>query len=145
MRRPAKTGHQPLRGIEQGGGLVVPTLRDCHARSIRAVSEDTRRLASKARKEGLSLEEMSGGTFTISNLGMFGIDHFEAIINPPQAAILAVGAALERPVVRSGQVVPGTTMSCTLSCDHRVIDGAMAAEFLQTLQYVLEHPAICLV
>ncbi|MDP6154145.1 MAG: 2-oxo acid dehydrogenase subunit E2, partial [Phycisphaeraceae bacterium] len=79
--------------------------------------------------------------FTISNLGMLGVDHFEAIINPPQGAILAVGAALEKPVVRDGRITVGHEMTSTMSCDHRVIDGAMAAEFLQTLKQLLESPA----
>ena len=88
---------------------------------------------------------MGGGTFTISNLGMLGVEHFEAIINPPQAAILAVGSTIEKPVVRNGQVVVGLEMSCTLSADHRVVDGAIAAAFLQTIKRVLETPAAMLV
>ncbi len=88
---------------------------------------------------------MSDATFTISNLGMFGVDHFEAIINPPQVAILAVGAAIEKPVVREGKIVVGSEMTCTLSADHRVVDGAMAAQYLQTLKQMLENPAVLLV
>ena len=130
---------------DQGGGLVVPTLRDTPNLSLRQISAATRALAQKARSGSLTPEEMSDGTFTISNLGMLGVDHFEAIINPPQAAILAVGAAMQKPVVRDGQVVAGREMTCTLSCDHRVIDGAQAAEFLRTLKGMLENPALMLV
>ena len=88
---------------------------------------------------------MSDSTFTISNLGMFGVTHFTAIINPPNAAILAVGAAVQRPVVRGGQVVPGHVMSMTMSSDHRIIDGAMAAQYLNTVKELLEKPATLLV
>jgi len=130
---------------DKGGGLVVPTLRDCQNKGLRQISQETRQLAEKARESGLSLEEMSDGTFTLSNLGMFGVEHFEAIINPPQAAILAVGAAIEKPVVRDGQIVVGREMSATISADHRVVDGAMAAEYLQTLQQMLENPAVLMV
>lgn len=134
---------------EKGGGLVVPTLRDVQSKGLRSISSETRTLAEKARTKGLTVEEMSDGTFTISNLGMLGVDHFEAIINPPQAAILAVGAAVKRPVVRStpqgDQLAIGTEMTLTLSADHRVIDGAMAAEYLQTLKGLMENPAALLV
>ncbi len=130
---------------EKGGGLVVPTIRDAHAKGLRAISAETRSLATKAREQGLTVEEMSDGTFTLSNLGMFQVEHFEAIINPPQAAILAVGSAVRQPVVRDGQVVAGLQMSMTLSADHRVVDGASAAQFLQTLKTTLENPAVLLV
>ena len=88
---------------------------------------------------------MADGTFTISNLGMFDVEHFEAIINPPQAAILALGSAVQKPVVRNGRVVAGTEMTATLSSDHRIVDGAMAAQFLQTLRRLLENPAVLMV
>ena len=130
---------------EKGGGLVVPTLRDAHRMSLRTISTETRRLARKARGQGLTIEEMSGGTFTVSNLGMFGVEHFEAIINPPQAAILAIGAAIEKPVVREGEVAIGWEMTLTLSGDHRVVDGATGAAFLQTLKQLIETPAAMLV
>ncbi len=126
---------------EKGGGLVVPVLRDVQNKGLRAISQETKALAEKAKTKGLSVEDMSEGTFTISNLGMMGVDHFEAIINPPQSAILAVGAALPKPVVRNNQIVIGQEMTCTISADHRVIDGAMAAEYLQTLKTLLENPA----
>ncbi|MFP4144346.1 MAG: pyruvate dehydrogenase complex dihydrolipoamide acetyltransferase [Phycisphaeraceae bacterium] len=130
---------------ERGGGLVVPVIRDVQSRGLRAISEETRRLATKAREQGLTAEEMENGTFTISNLGMYGVEHFEAIINPPQAAILAVGAAIEKPVVKDGEIVVGREMNATLSADHRVVDGAMGAEYLQTFKRLLETPAGLLV
>ena len=130
---------------EQGGGLVVPVIRDVVNKTVVDISAATKQLAGKARGGGLSIDEMSDGTFTVSNLGMFGVDHFEAIINPPQAAILAVGSALESPVVRDGQLVVGQEMACTASFDHRVVDGAMGAEFLQSLRFFLENPAAMLI
>ncbi len=130
---------------QRGGGLVVPTIRDTHLKGLRQISLETRALANKARQQGLTLEEMSDGTFTVSNLGMFGVDHFEAIINPPQAAILAVGAAIQKPVVRDDQITIGQEMAATLSADHRLVDGAMAAEWLVTLRQLLENPAVLLV
>ena len=130
---------------EKGGGLVVPVIRDVQNLSVRAIGEQTRKLAEKARDQGLSLDEMADSTFTLSNLGMFGVDQFNAIINPPNAAILAVGAALKKPVVRDDQLTIGHEMSATLSCDHRVVDGAAGAEFLRTLKNLLEHPALMLI
>ena len=130
---------------QRGGGLVVPTIRHAHLMGLRQISVETRTLASKARGQGLTLDEMSDGTFTVSNLGMYGVDHFEAIINPPQAAILAVGAATKQPTVRNGQVTVGQVMSATLSADHRVVDGAMAGQWLATLRQLLENPAVLLV
>jgi pyruvate dehydrogenase E2 component (dihydrolipoamide acetyltransferase) len=132
-------------GAERGGGLVVGVLRSPDRTSLRAISAESKRLAQKARTRGLTVEEMTGATFTISNLGMYGVEHFTAIINPPNSAILAVGAALEKPVVRNGQLAVGREMSATLSSDHRVIDGAMAAEYLATLKDLMEHPATLLV
>jgi pyruvate dehydrogenase E2 component (dihydrolipoamide acetyltransferase) len=130
---------------ERGGGLVVPVLRDVQNQGLRTISAQTKSLAEKARNTGLTPAEMDGGTFTISNLGMLGVDHFEAIINPPQVAILAVGAAIKKPVVRGDAIVIGQEMSLTLSADHRVVDGAMAAEYLATLKQLLENPAALLV
>ncbi len=130
---------------ERGGGLVVATLRNADQKSLRAISYETKLLAEKARTRGLTIEEMADATFTISNLGMFGVDHFTAIINPPNSAILAVGAALHKPVVRDGELTVGYEMSATLSLDHRVIDGAMAAQYLQTLKGLIENPATLLV
>lgn len=136
--------------MERGGGLVVATIRDADRIGLRQISADTRTLAKKAREKGLSVEEMSDSTFTISNLGMFGVEHFTAIINPPNSAILAVGAAVKKPVVRANrdgqdEIVVGHEMQMTMSSDHRVIDGAMAAEYLQTVKQLLEAPATLLV
>lgn len=129
----------------RGGGLVVATIRNADQIGLRQISTQTRQLADKARAKGLSPEEMSDSTFTISNLGMFGVSHFTAIINPPNVAILAVGAAIDRPVVKDGKVVPGKIMSMTMSSDHRVVDGAMAAAYLSTVRELLENPAALLV
>jgi pyruvate dehydrogenase E2 component (dihydrolipoamide acetyltransferase) len=131
--------------IERGGGLVVGTLRGADRLGLRQISGETRRLAERARSKGLSPEEMADSTFTISNLGMFGVDHFTAIINPPNVAILAVGAAMEKPVVKDGKIVVGHRMAMTMSSDHRVVDGAMAAQYLQTVKGMLERPATLLV
>ena len=130
---------------ERGGGLVVATIRNADQKSLRVISFESKALAEKARTRGLSMDEMSDTTFTISNLGMFGVDNFTAIINPPNSAILAVGAAIEKPVVRNHQLAIGHEMSATLSCDHRVIDGAMAAEYLQTLRQLVENPGTLIV
>jgi len=130
---------------DKGGGLVVGTVRQADQIGLRQISAESKRLGDKARAKGLAPEEMSDSTFTISNLGMFGVSHFTAIINPPNAAILAVGAAMERPVVKNGQIVVGSVMSMTMSSDHRVIDGAMAAQYLSTVKGLLEKPATLLV
>ncbi|HLO41814.1 MAG TPA: dihydrolipoamide acetyltransferase family protein [Phycisphaerales bacterium] len=129
----------------RGGGLVVATIRSADQIGLRQISSQSKQLAEKARAKGLTIEEMSDSTFTISNLGMFGVDHFTAIINPPNVAILAVGAALQKPVVRNGQLAVGTVMSMTMSSDHRVVDGAMAAAYLNTVKNLLEKPATLLV
>lgn len=135
-----------LSGAESGGGgLVVATLRDADHLGLRHISAQTRALAEKARSRGLTIDEMSDSTFTISNLGMFGVEHFTAIINPPNSAILAVGAAVKKPVVRDDQLVIGHEMQMTMSSDHRVIDGAMAASYLATVKRYLEAPATLLV
>ena len=130
---------------ERGGGLVVATLRNTDRMGLRSISLETRRLAEKARGRGLGVEDISDSTFVVSNLGMFGVEHFTAIINPPNSAILAVGAAIQKPVVRKGELTVGHEMQATLSLDHRVIDGAMAAQYLQTLKQHLENPATLLV
>jgi pyruvate dehydrogenase E2 component (dihydrolipoamide acetyltransferase) len=130
---------------ERGGGLVVAVIRNADQKGLRQISLDTRALAEKARTRGLGPEDMTGATFTISNLGMYGVDNFTAIINPPNSAIMACGAAVERPVVRNSQLCVGTEMDATLSLDHRVIDGAMAAEYLTTVRHNLENPATLLV
>lgn len=130
---------------EKGGGLVVGVVKDANLKSLRQISGEIRSLGEKARTKGLSMDEMSGATFTISNLGMFGVDNFTAIINPPNSAILACGAALEQPVVRNHQLVVGWEMAATLSLDHRVIDGAMASKYLQSLKQFVEGPTMLLV
>ena len=130
---------------ERGGGLVVGTIRNADQKSLRTISQESGYLSRKARESGLSIEEMGDTTFTISNLGMFGVEHFTAIINPPNSAILAVGAAEEKPVVRDGELAVGYEMSATLSLDHRVIDGAMAAKYLSALKELIENPASLLV
>ena len=130
---------------ERGGGLVVGVIRNADQKSLRVISAEAKYLAGKAREKGLTLEEMSDSTFTISNLGMFGVDHFTAIINPPNSAILAVGGAIQKPVVREGVLTIGHEMSATLSSDHRVIDGAMAAQYLVSMRQYIENPAALLV
>jgi pyruvate dehydrogenase E2 component (dihydrolipoamide acetyltransferase) len=128
-----------------GRGVRVETLRNADAMGLRQISAQTKALSEKARTKGLAPSEMSDSTFTISNLGMFGVSHFNAIINPPNVAILAVGAAIEKPVVRNGKVEPGLVMTMTMSSDHRVVDGAMAAQYLGTIKNYLEKPATLLV
>lgn len=130
---------------EKGGGLVVATIRDTQNKGLRQISQEIKALAQKARKTGLTVEEMSDATITLSNLGMYGVTSFNAIINPPNAAIVAVGAAQERAVVREGELTIGHEMTATLSGDHRVIDGAAGAEYLQTLKGLIENPAALLV
>ncbi len=123
-------------------GLVTPTIRDADEKSLIAISSESRSLAEKARNKNLMPEDYGGSTFTVSNLGMYGIDHFTAVINPPEAGILACGAVKEVPVVEDGELTVGTRMKVTLSCDHRAVDGAMGAEFLDKVKYLLEHPVL---
>ena len=126
-------------------GLVTPVLRNADRKSVVGISREVRDLAQKAKNKKLTPEEMSNGTFSISNLGMFGIDSFSAVINPPEGAILAVGQVRAEPVVRGEQIVPGKKLAMTLSCDHRVIDGAVGARYLAELRKLLEHPTQILV
>jgi pyruvate dehydrogenase E2 component (dihydrolipoamide acetyltransferase) len=121
-------------------GLVVPTVFDADRRTLGEIARDTRALAGKVREGTITPPELSGATFTVSNLGMYGVREFVAVINPPQAAILSVGAVEERPVVRDGAVVPGRRMSVALACDHRILYGADAAEFLARVRALLEAP-----
>ncbi len=125
-------------------GLITPIIRHADFKNLGQLSSEMRVLASKAKAGKLMREEYTGGSFTVSNMGMFGISEFVAIINPPQAAILAVGGIEDRAVVKEGQIVPGKTMRVTLSADHRVLDGADAAKFLKTLQKYLENPSLLL-
>lgn len=121
-------------------GLMTPVIRNADKKNLRQIGTETRELAGLARDRKLQPEQMEGSTFTISNLGMFGIEEFTAIINPPNACILAVGAIRNVPIVKDGEVVPGHMMKVTLSSDHRIVDGAKAAEFLTTLRQLLENP-----
>lgn len=126
-------------------GLITPIIFHADYRKLGEISTKIRALVTRANKNELEPHEYMGGSFTISNLGMFGVDQFQAIINPPQSAILAIGGAVAKPVVKDGAVQPGLVMNLTLSCDHRVIDGANAAKFLETLKQLLQAPAIVLV
>jgi pyruvate dehydrogenase E2 component (dihydrolipoamide acetyltransferase) len=126
-------------------GLVTPVIRDAQKRSLREISEAVKDLATRARGKKLKPEEYVGGTITVSNLGSYGIETFSAIINPPQAAILAVGAIVKKPVVGpNDQIVAGQRMSITLSADHRVIDGAVGATYLGELRRLIEQPTLML-
>lgn len=127
------------------GGLVTPVVRSANLKSMRDVSAEVKVLAEKARAGKLAPEEYQGGSFTISNLGMYGIKQFSAIINPPQACILAVGAGEARPVVKEGELAVATVMSCTLSADHRAVDGAVGARFLEAFKAFIEDPLKLLV
>ncbi len=125
-------------------GLVVPVLPFTDQMSLTQIGAKVKDLAGRARNKKLTPQEMSGSTFTVSNLGMFGIQEFTSIINQPNSAILSVGAIVEKPVVKNGQIVVGNTMKVTLACDHRTVDGATGAQFLQTLQQYLENPVTML-
>ena len=126
-------------------GLLVPVIRYADTKSLSHISAETKEFASKAKNKELQPKDWEGSTFTISNLGMFGIDEFTAIINTPDACILAVGGINQVPVVKNGEIVPGNTMKLTLSCDHRLVDGASGAAFLNTLKGLLEEPVRLLV
>lgn len=126
-------------------GLITPIVRDANLKGVADISQEVRELAKRARDRKLQPDEYTGSTFSISNLGMFGIEEFTAIINPPEAAILAVGAAEDKVVVEDGEMVVRPRMKVTMSCDHRVIDGATGAKFLQTLKSYLEEPTMMLV
>ena len=125
-------------------GLITPVIRGANLKGFLEISAEIKDLASKAKAKKLQPEEYTGATFSISNLGMFGIKEFTAIINPPEAGILAVGGAAPTPVVRNGEIVVRSIMHVTMSCDHRVIDGATGAKFLQTFKQMLEQPALML-
>ncbi len=126
------------------GGLITPVIKNAHAKGIAQISAEVRELAGRAREKKLMPDEYTGSTFTVSNLGMLGIHEFTAIINPPESGILAVGGIVETPVVVDGEVTVRPRMRITMSCDHRVIDGAQGARFLQTLQGMLEEPTAIL-
>jgi len=126
-------------------GLITPVLRDCDVKPLAQIAVEARDLAERARGGKLRAQEFSGATFSVSNLGMYDVEEFSAIINPPEGAILAVGSVLEKPVVESGQLRVGRRMKMTISCDHRVMDGAMGARFLQDVKRLLEEPLRLLV
>src|SRR5215813_9856607 len=121
-------------------GLITPVIRDADQKSLGTIAAEARELAERARRKALKPEEYAGGSITVSNLGMFGVDSFIAVINPPQASIVAVGAVAEKPVVREGKVVVRKMMSATFSGDHRIVDGALGAQYLQELKALLEQP-----
>ena len=125
-------------------GLVVPVVRGAERLSLAEIAAIRADLVERARDQKLKAEDMSGGTFTISNLGMFGVESFTAVLNPPQAAILAVGATEDRPVARDGELVVRPTMTMTLTVDHRAVDGAPAADFLRTVKAMVELPGLAL-
>ena len=127
------------------GGLITPIIRNADQKSLSMISSEMKDLAGRAKAGKLAPEEFQGGGFSISNLGMYGIKNFNAIVNPPQGCILAIGAGTERAVVHKGQIVPATVMDATLSCDHRVVDGAVGAEFLAAFKRFVEHPVTMLV
>jgi pyruvate dehydrogenase E2 component (dihydrolipoamide acetyltransferase) len=126
-------------------GLITPVVRGANRKGIAEISKEIKELAGRAREKKLQPEEYTGATFSISNLGMFGIKEFTAIINPPEAGILAIGGAAPSAVVRDGEIVIRSIMSVTMSCDHRAIDGATGAKFLQTFKQMLENPIMMLV
>ncbi|MFZ0959438.1 MAG: dihydrolipoamide acetyltransferase family protein [Terriglobia bacterium] len=132
--------HLGMAVATDGGGLITPVLRNADTKSLAEVSRESKELAARARTRKLAPEEYAGSTFSISNLGMMGIDEFSAVINPPEGAILAVGAVAEKPVVVDGRVEAGLRCRLTLSCDHRVVDGATGAKFLQSLKQIIENP-----
>ena len=126
-------------------GLITPVIKDAHTKSVFTISTEAKALGKRAKEKKLTPAEYTGGTFCVSNLGMMGITKFSAIINPPNAGILAVGTTVMKPVVKNGQIVVGNTMTLTLSCDHRVVDGAVGAQFLAALKQLIESPALLLV
>lgn len=126
------------------GGLITPVVRGADMKGLRQISDETKDLARRAQEGKLAPEEYAGGTFSISNMGMMGVKSFDAVINPPQAAILAVGAGEQRPVVKNGELTVATVMTVTLSCDHRAIDGAVGAEYIAAVKMFLEQPSAML-
>jgi len=131
--------------VSTDSGLITPIVRDAGGKSLSQISAEIAELAERARASQLRPEEYQGGSFSISNLGMYGVDEFSAIINPPQAAILAVGAAQSQPVVENGELKAGMVMHCTLSVDHRAIDGALAAKWLSAFRHAIEAPLSLLI
>jgi len=126
-------------------GLVVPVVKFADNKSLSQISAEVKEFGVKAKAKKLQLDEMQGNTFTVSNLGMFGIEEFTSIINAPESCILAVGAIKQTPVVKNGEIVPGNVMKVTLTCDHRTVDGAVGSAFLQTLKGLIEDPVRILI
>ena len=127
-------------------GLVTPVIREAQTKSLSQISAEIKDLAGRARSKKLKPEEYQGGTITVSNLGGYGIEQFFAIINPPQAVIVSVGTIVKKPVINeAGQIVPGQRFVVGVSCDHRVVDGAVGAQFLGELRKLLESPALMLI
>jgi len=126
-------------------GLVTPVIQQAETKSVLQISKEVKDMAARAKEKKLKPSEFDGGTITVSNLGAWGIESFDAIVNPPQALILSVGAAIEKPVVKNGQIVAGLRMNLGVSCDHRVVDGAVAAAFLAEVKKLIEQPALMLV
>lgn len=126
-------------------GLVTPVIKQADTKSLLQISREVKDMAVRARDKKLKPNEFDGGTITVSNLGAWGVESFDAIVNPPQALIVSVGAAIEKPVVKDGQIVPGLRMNLGISCDHRVVDGAVAAEYLAHMKKLLEQPALMLI
>ena len=127
------------------GGLITPIIRQAELKSLSVIANEGKDLIARARGKKLKPHEYQGGTSSVSNLGMYGIKDFTAVINPPQSTILAVGAAEERAVVRNGQIVPAHIMSVTLSCDHRSVDGALGAELIGAFKRLIENPVMMVV
>ena len=125
-------------------GLLVPVVRFANEKPLTEIGQEVKDFAQKAKEKKLQPEEWEGNTFTISNLGMFGIDEFTAIVNPPDACILAIGGIQHVPVIKDGEIVPGSVMKVTLSCDHRVVDGAVGSAFLNSFKNYLENPVLLL-
>jgi pyruvate dehydrogenase E2 component (dihydrolipoamide acetyltransferase) len=125
-------------------GLLVPVLREAERKPVTELAVERKQLVDRARVGKLAQEDLDGGTFTISNLGMYGVEQFVAVLNPPQAAILAVGAIHQLPVLEEGEFAPHPLMSMTLTCDHRAVDGAKASEFLRELKTLVEEPGLAL-
>jgi pyruvate dehydrogenase E2 component (dihydrolipoamide acetyltransferase) len=126
-------------------GLVTPVIQQAETKSVLQISKEVKDMAGRAKDKKLKPSEFDGGTITVSNLGAWGIESFDAIVNPPQALIVSVGAAIEKPVVKNGQIIPGLRMNVGVSCDHRVVDGAVAASFLAEVKKLIEQPALMLV
>lgn len=126
-------------------GLITPIIKAAETKGLAQISSEMKDSAGRAREGKLKPEEFQGGTFSIPNLGMFGVTNFQAIINPPQACILAVGAGIEKPIVQNGKIEVATVMTVTLSVDHRAVDGAVGAEFLQFFKQYIENPVSMLV